>query len=210
MAYTSEDAIDLWEPPAKWLSTEITVSSTLHIWSAVDRQRHPKDPTGSFILLWLDDTPQADRSLLRSNWVEALRLFNFYQFLPHFYAVATSGINQARTLLPKFSNFQPGQTTEEDEQWHQLRELTVEEKLLPALDQMRQEGWQIPEAGYELVSDRKQVVAMAELAWIEQRIAVILTEADRVAFTEAGWNALEVKLFLESIDIVGSTLRGGV
>ncbi|MBI4783026.1 MAG: DEAD/DEAH box helicase [Oscillatoriophycideae cyanobacterium NC_groundwater_1537_Pr4_S-0.65um_50_18] len=210
VSHTSEDAIDYWEPPAKWVGTEVTVSPLLTIWSAVDIKRHPNGSTGSFILLWLDDAPQADRSLLRSNWVEALRLFNFYQFLPHFYAVTTSGINQSRTLLPKLSNFQPGQTTEEDEQWHQLRELTVEEQLLPALDQMRQEGWQIPEAGYELVSDRNQVIAMAELAWIEHRIAVTLTEADQVAFTEAGWNAWEIEPFLQFIDIVGNTLRGGL
>ena len=208
VSYTNEDAIDYWEPPAQFIGTQTLVSSMLTLWSAVDRQRHPNDATGSFILLRLDDTPQAERSLLRSSWVEALRLFNFYQFLPHFYAIATSGVNQIKTLLPKLFNLEPGHTNEEDEQWHQLHELTVEAQLLPALDQMRQERWHIPEAGYELMSDRHQVVAMAELAWLEHRIAVTLTKADQLAFTEAGWQAWEIEPFLQSINSIGSTLKG--
>jgi DEAD/DEAH box helicase domain-containing protein len=186
-SYTSEDAIAYWEPPAKWVSTEIIVSSLLKLWSAVDPQRHPDDPTGSFVLLRLDDTPQIERSLLRQHWVEALRLLNFYQFLPHCYAVTTADVHQVKTLLPKLSNLELAHTSVEDEQWQQLRELTVEERLLPVLNHMHQEGWQIPEAGYELVDDRHQVIAMAELAWLEHRLAVTLTEADQIAFTEAGW-----------------------
>jgi len=208
--YTSEDAIDHWEPPAKWVGSEITVSSMLTIWSAVDIQRHPHDPTGSFILLQIDDTPQADRSLLRSHWVEALRLLNFYQFLPHCYAVTTSGINQTKTLLPKLSNLLPEQSTAEDEEWNQLRQLTIEEQLLPAINRMSQEGWQIPEAGYELVDERNQVIAMAEFAWVERRVAVTLTEADHSSFTEVGWDAWAIDSFLQSMDSIGSTLKGGV
>lgn len=205
--FTGEEAIDYWEPPNQFVGTELNVSPLLTLWSAVDQHRHPNHPTGSFVLLQLDDTPQIERSLLRSNWIETLRLLNFYQFLPHSYAVTTSGTDQAKTLLPKLS-IQPEQASREDEEWNQLRELTVEDRLLPALEQMRQEEWQIPEAGHELVSDRNQVIAMAELAWIESRIALTLTEADALIFTEVGWTAWTIDSFLQSIDTIGNTLRG--
>ncbi|MBW4523225.1 MAG: DEAD/DEAH box helicase [Scytolyngbya sp. HA4215-MV1] len=208
--YTNQDAINYWDPPNKWVGTEISVSLILTLWNAVDIQRHPHDPTGSFVLLRLDDTPQVERSLLRSNWIEALRLLNFYQFLSHCYAVTTSGVDQARTLLPKVTSYPLEQTNGEDEAWHQLSQLMVDDRLLPALEQMRQDRWTIPEAGYELMGNRNQVVAMAELAWIEHRIAVTLTESDQVTFTEVGWKAWDIEPFLQSMDVIGMTLKGGV
>jgi DEAD/DEAH box helicase domain-containing protein len=208
---TSQDAIDLWKSSNKNLVGEITVSSVLMVWSATDRQRHQKfDPTGSFVLLRLDDAPQGDKVMLRSSWVETLRLFNLYQFLPHSYAVTTMGMDrEVKPLLPKlFATQPPEQKTAKDEQWQQIQELMVDERLLPAIEQMCQEGWWLPEAGYELLSDRNTVIAMAELAWVSHKIAVTLTEDDQDAFSTAGWSAWAIDDFLQSMDTIGNKLKG--
>jgi len=208
---TSQDAIDLWQSSNKNLLGETAVSSVLTVWSAVDNQRHQKlEPTGSFVLLRLDDAPQGDKVMLRSSWVETLRLFNLYQFLPHSYAVTMMGMDrEVKRLLPKlFATQPPEQKTAKDEQWEQIRELMVDERLLPAIYQMCQEGWWLPEAGYELLSDHNTVIAMAELAWVSHKIAVTLTEDDQDAFSTADWSAWAIDDFLQSMDTIGNKLKG--
>ncbi len=59
-----------------------------------------------------------------------------------------------------------------------------------------------------LVDNRNMVIAMAELAWVADQIAVTLTEDDRDAFTEAGWYAWAINDFLQSMDIIGNRLKG--
>lgn len=73
---------------------------------------------------------------------------------------------------------------------------------------MCQEGWRLPEAGYELVSDRNTVIAMAELAWVTHQIAVTLTKDDQDAFSTAGWSAWAIDDFLQSMDTIGNKLEG--
>ncbi len=90
----------------------------------------------------------------------------------------------------------------------QIRELMVDERLLPAIYLMCQEGWWLPEAGYELLSDHNTVIAMAELAWVSHKIAVTLTEDDQDAFNTAGWSAWAINDFLQSMDTIGNKLKG--
>ena len=44
-----------------------------------------------------------------------------------------------------------------------------------------------PEVGYELAGAKNEVLAEAELAWPEQKLAVILAPEDRPSFESAGW-----------------------
>jgi DEAD/DEAH box helicase domain-containing protein len=116
---------------------------------------------------------------------------------------------EVKPLLPKlFATQAPEQKTAKDEQWEQIRQLMVDERLLPAIDQMCKEGWQLPEAGYELVGDRKVVIAMAELAWVTHQIAVTFTEDDQDAFSTAGWSTWAIDDFLQSMDTIGNKLKG--
>ena len=45
----------------------------------------------------------------------------------------------------------------------------------------------LPEAGYELEGNKGEVVAEAELAWPEQKLAVVMQPEDAEAFEQAGW-----------------------
>lgn len=47
-----------------------------------------------------------------------------------------------------------------------------------------------PVVGYELVDDTERVIAQAELAWADLRVAVLIDEVDRAVFEAAGWRVL--------------------
>jgi DEAD/DEAH box helicase domain-containing protein len=70
------------------------------------------------------------------------------------------------------------------------------EALLPAIAQMEQEQWPLPDAGYELADDRGKVIAEAELAWPQARVAVLITDDDQDACVQVGWYAFTVEEFL--------------
>ena len=83
-----------------------------------------------------------------------------------------------------------------DERWANLRDVVFAEALLPAIAQMEQEQWPLPDAGYELADDRGKVIAEAELAWPQARVAVLITDDDQDACVQAGWYAFTVEEFL--------------
>jgi DEAD/DEAH box helicase domain-containing protein len=205
-----QEALDLWEIPDKYLCGEVSISPFLKIWSAVDRKRHQVlDSEGSLVLLQLDDLPHQEMKDLKHSWVEVLRLLNLYQFLPHVYAVTTTATEQGNQSLlaqPTRTSMKASNTSEETE-WEQICQL-VEERLLPSLDRMRQEFWPLPEVGYELGDNSGSVIADAELAWIDQRIAIVLTLEDQIAFSKNGWKVFNLDEFLHSMDDLRTMLQG--
>ena len=54
-------------------------------------------------------------------------------------------------------------------------------------------GMPVPEVGFELAGDRGAVIAEAELAWPDRRIAILLRdrEAPAAAFAAAGWRVFD-------------------
>ncbi|MGQ4650336.1 DEAD/DEAH box helicase [Lyngbya aestuarii] len=209
--YLSQEAVEQWQVPPKLISGAVQISANLNLSTLVDLNRHRQlDPTGSFVMIELNDLAESNGDELQGNWQESLRLLNLYQFLPFSYAVTTTGIEQGITpSLPRIlsSNNQPN-STQIDSQWEQIRQLTVEDDLLPAIERMSREGWLIPEAGYELEDKSGAVVAIAELAWLDPKVAVTLTPEDRDAFAKAGWTTWMLEDFLSSLDTLSKTLKG--
>jgi DEAD/DEAH box helicase domain-containing protein len=208
-----ELALDYWEPPTQFISGEVQVSPLLQVRSAADLARHAQlDATGSLVLVQLDDISGDNPDQLKNSWNEALRLLNLYQFLPHVYAVTTTAINQGQQPLladPPLPKQQPSSpVTVADERWANLREAVLEDDLFPALDQMEQEQWPPPEAGYELADDRGKVIAEAELAWPAARVAILLTDDDQDACAQAGWYAFTVAEFLSTMGTIKDRLQG--
>ena len=187
-------ALNYWEPPTQFISGEIRVSPLLTVWSAADIARHTQlDATGSLVLLQLNDTPSGNPDPLKASWNEALRLLNLYQFLPHVYATTNTAIQRGQQ--PLLAN-PPASVPVADERWANLRDVVFAEALLPAIAQMEQEQWPLPDAGYEVADDRGKVIAEAELAWPQARVAVLITDDDQDACVQAGWYAFTVEEFL--------------
>lgn len=206
-----EEVIDLWDPSSKCMSAEVQVSPELKILSSLDVNRHRKlEDIGSLVVLNLDDQKSSGSTSLKGSWIESLRLFNLYQFLPHFYAVTASMV--AKGYSPDFPRLSTvassGEASYQSAQWDELRQLLAEDSLLPAIAQMEREDWPIPEAGYELVGDRGAVVATAELAWQGAKVAVTLNDEDRNGFRTEGWTAFNCTEFLSSLDTLAQQLKG--
>ena len=205
------EPLDYWELPEKFLTARVPVSPALNVWSAADLHRHRQtDATGSFVLLSLNDAPSAETETLKASWNETLRLLNLYQFLPHIYArTLASDISYAPVPLPRLFAAQ-ATTVIPDPPWQEIEELVLEEALLPAIARMQQAHWPLPEAGYELANPQGTVVAIAELAWINHRIAVVLTEGDRTAFFDNGWLAISPEDLSDTFDTLSSKLTGTI
>ena len=177
------EPLDYWEKPEQFLNAQVLVSSMLTIWSAADLTRHRHaDATGSFILLRLNNIPSPDTTALKESWNETLRLLNLYQFLTHTYACTSVSDSTTNVLLPKISTAQSA-TVIPDLPWEELKALVLEESLLPMIAQMQHAHWPLPEAGYELTNLKGTVVAIAELAWSDHHIAIVLTPSDRTIFS---------------------------
>ena len=202
------EPLDYWEKPEQFLNAQVLVSPMLTIWSAADLTRHRHaDATGSFILLRLNDIPSPETTALKESWNEILRLLNLYQFLTHTYACTSVSDSTTNVLLPKISTAQ-STTVIPDLPWEKLEALVLEESLLPMIAQMQHAHWPLPEAGYELTNLKGTVVAIAELAWINHRIAIVLMPSDRTIFSNEGWLAISPEELSDAFDTLSSKLTG--
>ena len=61
------------------------------------------------------------------------------------------------------------------------------EEALPVLAFAMELGFPVPEAGFEVCDSDEQVLGMAELAWHDQRVALLLDEEPSNPFEVAGW-----------------------
>jgi hypothetical protein len=52
------------------------------------------------------------------------------------------------------------------------------------------------------------VVAIAELAWSEYRIAIVLTTADQFEFSDGGWFTVLLEELHNTFDTLASKLKG--
>ncbi len=209
-SYLGHEALDLWDPPPQFLCSQVGISDLLTLYGGVDLARHKHlDPSGSFVLMLLDETPLEDSKLLKCSWIEALRLLNHYQFLPHIYAGSKSGLSQGLfRQYPGVTLTQAvGSESERDDDWKGVQQLVIEEALYPALEHMSQSSWPLPIVGYELTDQRGAVTASAELAWEELRIAVTTAPEEKALFSHAGWEVYEIEEFLQSLDMIEIKLK---
>jgi len=157
-----------------------------------------REPEAFHINLRLDDTferrsAQGFRIIWRQFWL----LANLYQFLPNFVPLSAEYIQLASLQSPIYEQ----QVTVAPDAWGQVFEYAAPEvtSLLQTCQTMQIEP---PLVGYELVDSGGKIIAVAELAWEERRLAVLLSisESDRESFTEAGWQTFhpdQIDLFLE-------------
>ena len=65
------------------------------------------------------------------------------------------------------------------------------------IDYMADHNWQIPEVGYELTDDTNTVIAEAELAWSDRKLALAIDEGETEIFTQNNWKILTIKEVLK-------------
>jgi DEAD/DEAH box helicase domain-containing protein len=159
------------------------------------------DLQGIRVVCCLDDGQGAQEQVsFERSWINALRLFNIFQFLPKAFFVTTQGLQQGHhfELQNIFNSEAKKETTaaspeSEDPAWLEAYEL-ADPAVHPTLDELRKQGHQPPEVGYELIVNKK-IVAEAELAWPSMQIAYLTEQqaADASAFREQGWTVYTIE-----------------
>ncbi|MFW6178151.1 MAG: DEAD/DEAH box helicase [Desulfohalobiaceae bacterium] len=138
------------------------------------------DPHGVRIVCCLDDREEAqEQSGFERSWINYLRLLNIFQFLPHPVFVTTQGLRKGMyaELEPVFSDQHKASAhaasagAGQDQAWEEAFAL-VDPRAHEMLYTMRHEGWPAPEVGYDVQEDGR-VIATAELAWPEKKIACV-------------------------------------
>lgn len=139
-------------------------------------------------------------------WNGFLRLYNYMQFLPQARFVTTSGliagIYEALAQPADSSDSLGDDARDEIESLLMLTDPVVHD-LIRAIAFA---GMVLPEAGYELAGEHNEVVATAELAWPEARLAVLLDPTDSAVstFGSRGWSLIR---FDESPDLIQEVLN---
>ena len=154
----------------------------------------PGEPFGVSVGCFFDDEKtKKDKPGFQSGWNGFLRLYNFYQFLPYAFFVTSEG-NKAKAYdtIKLFEKPDAGITGIKDvaavDIWDAVKEMT-DDRFHGLLDLLRENGWPVPEAGYELEGDNGEIMACAELGWEALKIA-FLTDQEieyQPQFAAFGW-----------------------
>ena len=136
-----------------------------------------------------DETSREDPSY-RPVWNGVLRLFNLLQFLPN--AWWTTRVGVRRTVYPELARAgAPPPSDVPPEGWDEAIGLAAPE-LWPVMEHWYGLGLPVPEAGFELADAGGRVIAEAEVAWPERKVAVLLPDQQPWAtFEEAGWMVVD-------------------
>ncbi len=144
-----------------------------------------------------DDYAQHGPIEWKRAWREFLRLGNLLQFLERFEFVTTIGVaaEMYGSLLERVER--PGVVAVPD-RLVALLEL-VAPKLHSLCRRLAEGGKVLPESGFELTGEGGEIVATAELAWPDTKIAILLgQEADGAArFETAGWRVFQANLIAD-------------
>jgi DEAD/DEAH box helicase domain-containing protein len=157
----------------------------------------------------LDDSATArEREDFEAVWNGFVRLYNLWQFLPYAFCMTQEGLQKHVYDSLHIKEQVPGEV--KGDAWAEVRAVT-DRAWHELLDRLACTGWTIPEAGYELTDDTGEIIASAEFAWPDLKLA-FLQEHEQVyaaAFEKAGWRSYSLKEVLAASDMYLTALKKG-
>lgn len=137
-----------------------------------------------------DDPEFLLRKEFHPAWNGFLRLYNLYQFLPGSFFITSQGLfnNEYAGLAPEEAALEKDTLIQNHRNLAGLKEITAP-GVHPLLDFIARENLPAPEAGYEWCNEHGAIVATAELAWPQQKLA-LLSDTENIfegIFTAGGW-----------------------
>ena len=145
------------------------------------------EPDALLAVLHVNDALLAETDA-RALWNGVLRLYNLLQFLPGAWWTTAMGVDRGN-YASFGATVGAGDAELNDSAWAEAASLANSE-LREVLLQMAEMGMPVPEVGFELADSAGRVVAEAELAWPDERLAVLLGEESTVPFEEADWQVV--------------------
>jgi DEAD/DEAH box helicase domain-containing protein len=190
--------------PGRRLGQLLAIAPGMRAVNLLDQSRHgSRHPAASFRTIHFDPEPADSEQQQQTAWQEWLRQGNLFQFLPHMLlttpgwggAEQTAAVDPPTVWVAGLAGANGGGAAtagspELQRQWEQALELAAPSSrpvLLGLRDPLLQGQMPFPDLGYELEGASGEVVAEAELAWPQQRLALLLDSGDQAAFEAAGW-----------------------
>ena len=142
-----------------------------------------------------DDHDERSGAGFSKHWRQFWLLTNLLQFLPDYAAVSAEFIRQfvAKPAAPGAQSETPVPSTA-DPAWAEALKF-ADPECATLLAVCQETGLQAPVVGFELFDPSGAIVAQAELAWPDRRIAVFLPDQDEslMLFAEAGWQVFQLQ-----------------
>jgi len=157
-----------------------------HLLVDVPVQAVQNKKSGEFVVtLRLEDQQtQLNQTTFRQDWHQFWFFTNLLQFLPGFSPVSAEYI-QLTASQPHAETISTVSVTDE---WNRVFKFAAPDvqACLAACDAAHLPA---PEVGYELTGDSGKIIAIAELAWEDRKVAVFLPikDSDRQFFIDTGW-----------------------
>jgi len=153
------------------------------------------DSKGSLVVISISNRfTEIDDEIVKA-WTGVLRQYNLFQFLDFSYLITDSSSKEEteleKILLPA-STEKGIPTSNTNPIWQEIKELVFDENAIALIDYMTTHNWQIPEVGYELIDDTDTVIAEAELAWSDRKLALVTDEGETEIFTQNNWITLTI------------------
>ncbi|MBE9045169.1 DEAD/DEAH box helicase [Pleurocapsales cyanobacterium LEGE 10410] len=153
------------------------------------------DSKGSLVVISISDSlVEIDDEIIKA-WTGVLRQYNLFQFLDYSYLVTSNNTDQETELepllLPPPTEKETG-ASNTNPIWQEIKELVFDENAIALIDYMTTQNCQVSEVGYELTDDTDTVIAEAELAWSDRKLALVIDEGETEIFTQNNWTTLTI------------------
>lgn len=160
-----------------------------------------KESSDAHLVILLETERGIENDDFKGAWQGFLRLYNLMQFLPKTGFFTTTGI--AKGVYESIPWILAEGGVDRDVSIHQAGELGkewlevmtyVDSTLHSILQEISGTGFPVPEVGYELTDASGEIVAEAELAWPNWRVAVLISgdEAGMGGWHNSGWELVHV------------------
>jgi len=158
------------------------------------------------VILRLDDVQERRRlEIFKTSWRQSLLISNLSQFLPGFSMKSSEQLAQfpGDTEIMAVSPVSI-EMRSVDQEWDEAIEF-VSPECIELLTACRETRATVPVIGYELLSPEGQIIAEAELAWVEENAVYLLPhqEADSEFFSDAGWLVFRNHQTQELLEVIG-------
>jgi DEAD/DEAH box helicase domain-containing protein len=155
----------------------------------------------------LDEAAADDEESLHQAWRRWLQVYNTMQFLPGMLLATATGLDgqdyEALAASPSAATVppQPASQPAMAGAWQEVLGQALPE-LVAGLTRLAQAGATPPEVGLELADEQGRVLAEAELAWTQLRVAVLRSDQEDggPAWIAAGWRCLVLDGAMAAID----------
>jgi DEAD/DEAH box helicase domain-containing protein len=140
----------------------------------------------------------------KAVWNGFLRLYNMYQFLHRaFFVTARGNVTRAYDTITLFDPSKTADAAADTaalDEWDEVKELT-DVQYHGLLNDLKNNDWPVPEAGYELVADNDEIIAGAEFGWEDMKIALLTEDENEFqeTFLNRGWHVFAISDMLNDI-----------